>query len=124
MIFRGFIWVIRNCAGARVSVTCLDERSRVMYYGSDDTDVAGHFSIIVNRYANGKKIVEKLCSVRLVSSPDDACNVPTDFSGGCGGVKLRRPSSVYGKVIAYTVGPLYYTSPMCEEPEIDQKRDG
>ncbi|OWM69667.1 hypothetical protein CDL15_Pgr025516 [Punica granatum] len=105
--------------GARVSVTCMDERSRITYYGGDDTDEAGRFNMVIDRYINQKMIIEKLCSVRLVSSPSDTCNVPTNFSGGCKGVKLRHPSLVYGKVIGYTVGPLYYTSSMCEEPEID-----
>ncbi|CBI30197.3 unnamed protein product, partial [Vitis vinifera] len=29
--------------GSRVSVTCMDDRRRVMYYGSDETDEAGKY---------------------------------------------------------------------------------
>ncbi|XP_030445376.2 non-classical arabinogalactan protein 31-like [Syzygium oleosum] len=109
----------RPIKGAKVSLTCMDQRHRVIFYGSDDTDGAGQFYMIVNKYINGKQLNEKLCSVRLVSSPDPTCDVATDFAGGCRGVELSRPSSVYREVIKYTVGPLYYTSPMCEKPEIE-----
>ncbi|KAK3406252.1 hypothetical protein EUGRSUZ_K02418 [Eucalyptus grandis] len=105
--------------GAKVSLTCMDQRYRVIFYGSDDTDGTGQFNMIVDKYINGKQLNEKLCLVRLVSSPDPTCNVATDFAGGCRGVKLSRPRSVYREVIKYAVGPLYYTSPMCEEPETE-----
>ncbi|KAF8005624.1 hypothetical protein BT93_K0030 [Corymbia citriodora subsp. variegata] len=105
--------------GAKVSLTCMDQRHRVIFYGSDYTDGVGQFDMIVNKYINGKQLNEKLCSVRLVSSPDQTCNVPTDFAGGCRGVKLSHPSLVFREAIKYNIGPLYYTTPMCEEPEIE-----
>ncbi|XP_030534299.1 proline-rich protein 3 [Rhodamnia argentea] len=105
--------------GAKVSLTCMDQRHRVIFYGSDDADGAGQFNMVVNRHINGKRLDGKLCSVRLVSSPDPDCNVATDFASGRRGVKLSRPTSVYREVIKYSVGPLYYTSPMCEEPEME-----
>ncbi|KAI4319536.1 hypothetical protein MLD38_033122 [Melastoma candidum] len=104
--------------GAKVSVTCMDERQRVVYYGSDMSDEAGRFNVIFGKYVHGKPVTDRLCKVRLVSSPDQACNVATDFAGGRSGVKLEHPTFVYREITKYTVGPLYYTPPMCEEPNI------
>ncbi|KAK8937756.1 hypothetical protein KSP40_PGU014745 [Platanthera guangdongensis] len=108
-------------AGSKVAVTCLDSRRRVVYYGSDETDEKGDFNFPVDlcRYAgdHSKAIRPEGCSVRLVSSPEDACNVMTDFGGGRSGARFVRPSHVYPGSLKYTVGPFFFTSPMCEEPD-------
>ncbi|KAF6134350.1 hypothetical protein GIB67_005742 [Kingdonia uniflora] len=109
--------------GVRVSVTCMDERSRVVYYGSDETDAQGVFEMTINRYINGKELKANLCSVRLVSSPDPVYNIFTNFGGGKCGVKLSRPSLVYRDLIKYTLGPFYFTSPMCDEPDTTESTD-
>ncbi|XP_027072900.1 pistil-specific extensin-like protein [Coffea arabica] len=109
--------------GCKVSVTCLDDRSRVMYYGSDLTDEAGDFDMIINKYINGKAVNAENCFLRLVSSPDPVCNVATDFAGGKTGVKLHRPTVVYRDVIKYVLGPFYYTTPMCDEPDATNNGD-
>lgn len=102
--------------GGKVSVTCMDERSRVVFYASDLTDEKGQFDLIMNKYTtNGKEVKANRCSLRLVSCPDATCNVPTNFGGGRSGVKLNRPSLVYRDLVKYTLGPFYYTSPMCEK---------
>ncbi|KAJ4979131.1 hypothetical protein NE237_009911 [Protea cynaroides] len=105
--------------GSKVSITCMDERHRVVYYGSDGTDVKGQFELIVNKIrSNGKSFNAQDCLVRLISSPDATCNVFTNFGGGRTGVKLGRPSSVYRDLIKYTISPLYFTTPMCDEPHL------
>lgn len=103
-------------AGSKVSVTCLDKRSRVMHYTSDTTDERGEYELIVNKYMYGKEVDMKLCSVRVVSSPDYACNIPTDFGGGKSGVKLTQPTSIYRDVVKFVLNPFYYTTPMCDKP--------
>ncbi|KAF8395318.1 hypothetical protein HHK36_019261 [Tetracentron sinense] len=103
--------------GCRVSVTCMDERNRVVYYESDETDEQGEFEVMVDKYINGKELKAKRCSVRLVSSPDPVCNILTDFAGGQSGVKLSRPSHMYRDLIKYTLGPFYFTTPLCDEPD-------
>ncbi|KAK9290499.1 hypothetical protein L1049_008669 [Liquidambar formosana] len=112
-------WVngARPIKGCKVSITCMDDRSRVVYYGSDETDEAGEFEMIVNKYVNGKQLKSKGCSVRLVSSPDPTCSIPTDFAGGRSGVKLNRPTLVYRDLVKHTLGPFYYTTPMCDKPD-------
>lgn len=104
-------------SGCKVSITCMDERSRVIYYGSDITDELGQYDLVINKHINGKELKSKLCTVRLVSSPDQTCNVLTNFGGGRSGVKLNSPSSVYRDLIKHTLAPFYYTSPLCDEPD-------
>ncbi|KAK3425662.1 hypothetical protein EUGRSUZ_F02194 [Eucalyptus grandis] len=111
-------WLAWSSRRAKVSLTCMDQRHKVIFYRSSDTYGAGQFNMIINNYINEKQPSEKLCLVRLVSSLDP-CNVATNFAGGCRAVKLSCPSSVHREVIKYAVGLLYYTSPMCEEPEIE-----
>lgn len=111
-------------SGCTVSVTCLDERKRVIYYGRDTTDKAGEFEVTINKYIFGKKINPESCFTRLVSSPDPVCNIPTDFAGGKSGVKLGHPTLVYRDIIKHVVGPLYYTTPMCDEPETNDNDNG
>ncbi|EEF42850.1 conserved hypothetical protein [Ricinus communis] len=110
----------RPIKGCKVSLTCMDERRRVMYYESDITDEEGQFDMTVSKYINGKELKEKLCSVRLVSSPDQTCNILTDFAGGKSGVKLRRPTLIYRDMVKYMLQPFYFTTPMCEEPDTSQ----
>ncbi|XP_010558200.2 PREDICTED: proline-rich protein 1 [Tarenaya hassleriana] len=104
---------------AVVSITCMDERRRVRYYGSDETDERGEFDLLVNKTLNGKDLKPRLCTVRLVSSPDRSCDIPTDFGKGQTGVKLLRPFSVYRDLVKYVVGPFYYTTPMCDVPKTE-----
>ncbi|KAM1294579.1 pistil-specific extensin-like protein [Malus sylvestris] len=119
-------WVhgARPINGGKVSMTCMDERSRVVFYASDLTDEKGQFNLIMNKYTtNGKEVNANRCSLRLVSCPDATCNVPTNFGGGRSGVKLNRPSLVYRDLVKYTLGPFYYTSPMCEKPDTTRYDD-
>ncbi|KAL7096739.1 hypothetical protein ACP275_10G098500 [Erythranthe tilingii] len=103
--------------GSKVSVTCLDERSRVVQYASDLTDDAGDFDVTCNKYVNGKKLNPQNCFLRLVSSPDPVCNIATNFAGGKSGVNLHRPTVVYRDMVKYVLGKFYYTTPMCDEPD-------
>ncbi|KAJ4838405.1 hypothetical protein Tsubulata_017435 [Turnera subulata] len=107
----------RPIKGSKVSLTCMDERRRVAYFVSDVTDQKGQFDMSVSKYINGKRLNDKLCWVRLISSPDPTCNVFTDFGGGKSGVKLMRPTSVYHDTLKYVLTPLYFTTPMCEQPD-------
>ncbi|KAK9119432.1 hypothetical protein Scep_017525 [Stephania cephalantha] len=81
--------------GSRVSATCMDERDKVIYYGSDETDEEGEFDMVVDSKEACKELRPELCSVRLVSSPNPVCNVATNFGGRKSRVKLSRPSFVY-----------------------------
>ncbi|XP_050228165.1 pistil-specific extensin-like protein [Mercurialis annua] len=107
----------RPIKGCKVSLTCMDERKRVMYYSSDFTDEEGQFEMRVNKLVNGKELKEKLCSVRLVFSPDQTCNILTDYAGGKSGVLLKRPTLIYRDMVKFLLDPFYFTSPMCDQPD-------
>ncbi|XP_047307529.1 pistil-specific extensin-like protein [Impatiens glandulifera] len=109
--------------GAKVSITCMDDRSRVIYYGSDATDGVGAYDLTLNKFVNGKKLNLKNCFARLVSSSDEVCNIPTDFNGGKSGIKLGRPSAVYRGSVKHVLKPFYYTTPMCDEPDTTHGKD-
>ncbi|KAL4181966.1 hypothetical protein AMTRI_Chr12g240100 [Amborella trichopoda] len=110
--------------GSKVAVTCMDERKRTVYYASDETDEQGEFEIPLKKeYVKGKSLSTVGCLVRLVSSPDPLCNVPTDFGRGHSGVTLEWPSIVYKDLIKHIVGPFYFTSSMCEEPDTQEEHD-
>ncbi|KAL8516784.1 hypothetical protein ACS0TY_015151 [Phlomoides rotata] len=109
--------------GSKVSVTCLDERERAIHFASDTTDGSGNFEIACKKYVNGKKLNPQNCYVRLVSSSDPVCNIATNFAGGKSGVKLHRPSVVYRDICKYMMGPFYYTTPMCDEPDTSATAD-
>ena len=95
----------------------MDDRNRVMYYGSDETDEQGQFNMVVNKYINGKELQAKSCLVRLVSSPHPTCNIPTNFAGGQTGVKLPvRPTVLYRDLVQYQLGNFFYTTPRCDKP--------
>ncbi|KAI3989773.1 hypothetical protein MKX01_040743 [Papaver californicum] len=108
--------------GSRVSILCMDDaKKKVVYRGSSKTNKKGEFGIILNqKYINGKEIIKpKLCTVKLVSSPDPDCYIPTDFRGGRLGVKLNSVRPSFGQqrpsVTKYRLGPFSYTTPLCDE---------
>ena len=106
--------------GAVVSITCMDERERVRYYGSDKTDERGQFDLIVDKVLyGGKNLKPHLCNVRLVSPADQSCGIPTDFGNGQTGEKLVQPFMVFKDLVKFVVGPFYYTTPMCDTPKYE-----
>ncbi|KAL9332026.1 hypothetical protein ACSQ67_001636 [Phaseolus vulgaris] len=105
--------------GVKISITCMDKRNRVVYYASDTTDELGQYELRVSNYVCGKELDIERCSVRLVSSPDNVCNILTDFGGGKSGAKPNNPTSVYRGLKKYTLKPLYYTTPMCDKPDTE-----
>ncbi|CAL9038209.1 unnamed protein product [Musa banksii] len=109
--------------GAKVAVTCLDSRRRAVCHTSDTTDDKGEFDLVVSKFVYGKAVRPEDCTVRLVSSPDPTCNVMTDFGGGKCGVRPHHPSVVHRGMLKYTVGPFYFTSPSCDEPETSPHED-
>uniref|UniRef100_M4ELY6 Uncharacterized protein n=1 Tax=Brassica campestris TaxID=3711 RepID=M4ELY6_BRACM len=105
---------------AVVSITCMDERERVRYYGSDKTDERGQFDLIVDKVLyGGKNLKPNLCNVRLVSPADQSCGIPTDFGNGQTGEKLVQPFMVFKNLVKFVVGPFYYTTPMCDTPKYE-----
>ncbi|XP_039021890.1 uncharacterized protein LOC120154144 [Hibiscus syriacus] len=111
-------------AGGKVSVTCKDDRSRIIYYESHETDEQGNFNMAVNKYVNGKELQPQSCLIRLVSSPHATCNILTNFAGELKGIKLpNRPTVLYRDLVQYQLGTFFYTTQRCAKPAADHNHD-
>ncbi|CAN6305967.1 unnamed protein product [Urochloa humidicola] len=118
--WNAYAYNARPIPGSVVGITCVDDRGRVVYHGSDAADGQGVFNIEVpSKAANGGDIAAPRCLVRLASSGDAGCAVPTDFNGGGSGEKPSRLTHFSPDKATYAVGPYYYTLPRC-----DVKDDG
>lgn len=103
-----------------MSITCRDDRRRVVYHGSDATDAQGVFNIEVpSKARNGRDIAPSRCLVRLASSGDAACAVFTDFNRGETGQVPSRVTHASPNRVTYAVGPYYYTLRQCDVKEYD-----
>lgn len=105
-----------------VGITCVDDRGRAVYHGSDATDGEGVFNIEVPSKANnGRDLAPSRCLVRLASSGDAGCAVFTDFNGGKTGQTPSRLTHVSpDKQATYAVGPYYCTLPRCDVKDDDK----
>ncbi|KAK1285898.1 hypothetical protein QJS10_CPB20g00250 [Acorus calamus] len=101
-------------SSAKVGIACKDHKNRVGFYQSFKTDNNGYF------YAPLKglvvKDVVKACSVKLLASADQGCNVLTNVNDGIGGAPLRFEKRLLlgGKSYAvYAAGPLAFRPATC-----------
>lgn len=102
--------------GSKVSITCRDDRSRVVYHGSDYTDGQGIFNIEVpSKATNGCDLAPSRCLVRLASSGDAACAAFTDFNRGQTGQVPSRLTHASPTKVTYAVGPYYCTLRQCDD---------
>ncbi|CAI0416088.1 unnamed protein product [Linum tenue] len=100
---------------ANVSVSCANSG----VYQINQTDVHGYFYSWLDgpklgRGSLGNPI--QACTVKLVSSPLEACNVPTDLNHGNDGAKLRFEGKVVKSphyAVFYAAGPLAFRPQMC-----------
>ncbi|KQJ97687.1 pistil-specific extensin-like protein [Brachypodium distachyon] len=108
--------------GSGVAVTCL-EKGKVAFYGKDETNKEGVFSVEVPYEPAGSgagcRLDPSECLVRLVASEDKGCSVLTNFNGGRSGQRPFRPSKVCPTEVVYNVGPYYATLPQCD---VDDKK--
>ncbi|KAG0550352.1 hypothetical protein BDA96_01G330800 [Sorghum bicolor] len=109
--WNAYAYNARPIPRSKVSITCRDKNSRVVYHGSDDTDVQGVFNIEVPKTAN---VEASRCLVRLASSGDAACAVFTDFNRGRTGQVPSRLTRASPTKETYAVGPYYCTLPQCD----------
>ncbi|XP_047329733.1 non-classical arabinogalactan protein 30 [Impatiens glandulifera] len=106
--------------GAEVSVICKDHRNRVSFYKAFETDEHGYFygqldGFKMNHYYLDHPLIS--CKVKLVSSPLNACNIPTNINYGINGSPLRYENKrFFGdnyESIVYSAGPLAYRPGHC-----------
>ncbi|OEL23347.1 hypothetical protein BAE44_0015632 [Dichanthelium oligosanthes] len=109
----------RAIPGSVVGITCVDDRGRVVYHGSDATDGQGVFNIEVPSKVNCGDLAPSRCLVRLASSGDAGCAVFTNFNSGKTGEKPSRLTHVSPDKATYAVGPYYCTLPRCDVKDDD-----
>ncbi|KAE8684835.1 putative Eukaryotic release factor 1 (eRF1) family protein [Hibiscus syriacus] len=128
-----YMWEAKSCAttapkamhnGLKAPIPFKDDRSRIIYYESHETDEQGNFNMAVNKYVNGKELQPQSCLIRLVSSPHATCNILTNFAGELKGIKLpNRPTVLYRDLVQYQLGTFFYTTQRCAKPAADHNHD-
>ncbi|TKV95124.1 hypothetical protein SEVIR_9G340300v4 [Setaria viridis] len=117
--WNAYAYNARPIPGSVVGITCVDDRGRVVYHGSDATDGQGVFNVEVPSKVNGCDLTASRCLVRLASSGDAGCAVPTNFNGGRAGEKPSRLTHFSPDRATYALGPYYYTLPRCDVKDDD-----
>ncbi|TVU21707.1 hypothetical protein EJB05_31361, partial [Eragrostis curvula] len=107
--------------GAKVIVTCRDQKNRVMAWRKAAADENGYFLAkfgVEHLCDYYKSDPLKACFVRLLSSPDPKCNGVTNINGGLVGAPLRDEGKKWTggegyQNVAYSVGPLAFKPNKC-----------
>ncbi|KAJ1296381.1 hypothetical protein BS78_01G296000 [Paspalum vaginatum] len=121
--WNAYAYNARPIPGSVVGITCLDDRGRAVYHGSDATDGQGVFNVEVPGKVNGCDLAPSRCLVRLAASGDAACSVFTDFNRGRAGETPARLTHVSPGKATYAVGPYYCTLPQCDVKASDDDDD-
>lgn len=103
---------VKPIVGAIVGIVCMDQRGRAVYYSRNATDDYGLFELCLDRYHYQKYGLDG-CKVRLLSSPDNACNVKTNMGAGRSGAALYLPYIMDREFVKYIVGPFSFTPESC-----------
>lgn len=107
-------------SGAKISVICKSHRNRVFYYSSYTTNEYGYFYAKLEGYTMGHYLLEHpltACKVKLVSSSQENCNIPTNINYGISGASLRYENKRVLKKdcdsVIYASGPLAFRPAQC-----------
>jgi len=76
---------------ATVSVTCTNHKNQVFYYKEYTTNYYGYFYAELEGFSMGHYLFDHpltSCKVKLVSSPQESCNIPTNINNGIIGASL------------------------------------
>ncbi|MQM20879.1 hypothetical protein Taro_053910 [Colocasia esculenta] len=102
---------------AKVSVSCIDNKNRVRFYESFQTDGNGYFYALLQglELKGSPAALQPLraCKVRLVSSADPKCNLLTNVNYGIAGAPLREANETSYEVVLYSAGPLAFRPAYC-----------
>ncbi|MQL69232.1 hypothetical protein Taro_001486 [Colocasia esculenta] len=102
---------------AKVSVSCIDNKNRVRFYESFQTDGNGYFYAPLQGLdlKGSPAALQPLraCKVRLVSSADPKCNLLTNVNYGIAGAPLREANETSYEVVLYSAGPLAFRPAYC-----------
>ncbi|XP_020103557.1 non-classical arabinogalactan protein 30-like [Ananas comosus] len=118
--FRG-TWSLESAAtvaAARVGVTCLGWKNQVIIRRAASTDAAGYFYAALDAAGDFYKgDPARACYVRLLASPNAACDDPTNINYGFTGAALKdegkRAAAKLLDVMIYSAGPLAFQPASC-----------
>ncbi|XP_059315636.1 non-classical arabinogalactan protein 30-like [Lycium ferocissimum] len=107
-------------ASAKVSVICKDHKKRVNFYKAFEANTYGYFYAELQGFKMGHSYLDHplhSCRVKLVSSPQENCNVFSNINYGLNGAPLRFDDKVIDrsdyKAVIYTVSPLAFRPTYC-----------
>nr|CAD1839875.1 unnamed protein product [Ananas comosus var. bracteatus] len=113
--FRG-TWSLESAAtvaAARVGVTCLGRKNQVIIRRTASTDAAGFYA--AGDFYKGDPA--RACYVRLLASPEAACDDPTNINYGFKGAALKdegkRATAGLHDIMIYSAGPLAFQPASC-----------
>uniref|UniRef100_A0A7N0RES6 Pollen Ole e 1 allergen and extensin family protein n=1 Tax=Kalanchoe fedtschenkoi TaxID=63787 RepID=A0A7N0RES6_KALFE len=105
---------------AKVSVQCRDHKGRVAYYKSVETDSKGYYYAQLDNFKMSHYLLDHplhACKVKLVSSPNKDCNIPTNINYGMNGAPLSyHNKAVKGtryEAVIYSAPPLAFRPTKC-----------
>ncbi|KAK4353176.1 hypothetical protein RND71_028694 [Anisodus tanguticus] len=84
-------------ASAKISVICKDYKKRVNFYKAFETNAYGYFYVELQGFKMGHSYLDHplhSCRVKLVSSPQENCNVFSNINYGFNGAPLRFDDKV------------------------------
>lgn len=108
-------------SGAKVSVICESYKNRVSYHKTFETDTQGYLYAELDGYKMNHMLLDhplQSCYVKLVSSPNESCNILTNVNYGINGATLRFENKrlVYEnkyEALIYAAGPLAFRPAHC-----------
>ncbi|KAF4380110.1 hypothetical protein CsatB_010010 [Cannabis sativa] len=109
---------------AKVSVVCKNYRGQVSYYKSFEADNEGYFYAQLDGFQMSHDLLDhplQSCKVKLVSSPDEKCNLLSNINYGMYGAPLRFEDKVlrggkHYEAVIYAAGPLAFRPNDCPPP--------
>ncbi|KAK6932978.1 hypothetical protein RJ641_035872 [Dillenia turbinata] len=106
--------------GAKVSVICKDYKDRVTYYKTCETDKNGYFYAQLDGFKMSHLLLDHplhSCHVKLVSSPDQGCNLLSNINNALYGAPLRYENKrLVGEIyeaVVYAAGPVAFRPSHC-----------
>ncbi|KAL9688152.1 hypothetical protein QQ045_032567 [Rhodiola kirilowii] len=116
-------WSLKDAkpiAGATVGVICRDHKGSAKYYKAFDTDSSGYFYGQLAGFTMDHYLLDHplhSCTVKLVSSPLDTCNILTNVNNALNGAPLRFENKVVREkkyeAVIYAAGPLAFRPESC-----------
>ncbi|OMO76585.1 Pollen Ole e 1 allergen/extensin [Corchorus olitorius] len=108
---------------AKVNVTCTNVNNQISFNKVFEADGGGYYFAELKGFQMSHSLLDhpmQSCRVKLVSSPDENCNIPTDVNNGIEGSPLRyegkRLTGEGYDAVIYAAGPVAFRPAQCLAP--------